>query len=806
MSVDLAVVKTFFENIFEDGDPGQIILVQKKGKYFRKIGHFDLIADAVVAVNSWRGDGNLYVKVNRMHNAMIEARSKTGIGGKAEIACVRVLTLDCDTDVKNGKYPSRQELMATFGGGVVVSPTMLVASDGTGVGGVHAYWKLRVAETDISYCDTAAQVLLDKVKADCGKDVDNAYGVERVLRVAGVTRSDGKEVKLIGGWSVGGTVLLDAIADPVEVSMRTTVIGTLLSGASVGVGHSIIEEHLETLGILDCVDYLVGVHGWHFDGVDEFTRPGGSSGMPSAKLFLAQNGKLGVTILTSGVVELKPLTWYSLAHLYVALECCGNWTKAAKQCRKKIDNYLGHVFSGDELNRMTDLAAAGRILEKLEGKFVFFQNQCYRWTGTQWLTDESNLFLLTVIRLLDEEASKCDWGDEKLQEKWIGYYRGFANTKNIRGVKLLLEGLLHVDADFFACDPEVLYTDDGAYSLRTGLKLTDYARCNLHVTAVTPDFSEDCPKWEKFLLETCCGDAELVAYLQRVLGYCLTGLTSESVMWFFSGHGSNGKSVLLNLVSHCMGKFACSAPQEMLTGDSASNFVLNSIANLMSVRLAIVSEIRERSVLQEFVVKKLVGSESVVAKKSHKDPMEFMPTHKLVIGCNARPQVNGDEHAIWRRIRLVKFQNTVENPNRGLIDELKLEAPGILAWLVRGSVEYFKVGLEAPGIVEAAAERYREESDVLGMWINERCQTWTDYANDALAVSPKITREDFYELRDTLYEDYKFYLQTCHGIRNPMTLIPWVRAVSKRGFNLVKRGHDEIRIFDNVKLRAGINF
>ena len=168
------------------------------------------------------------------------------------------------------------------------------------------------------------------------KKIDATSGVERVLRVPGTVRSDGKTPKVL---SYTGIVNLDDLADPVEVFDH--MVKKLVGNYPTEPTDSKIETYLESLGITDVADYLVKKHGWEWVSSDELRRPDSTSGSPSGILYVGQNKQLGITIRTSGVPELESLKWYSLAHLFVAMEHAGDWTAASIACRYEFPDDLG---------------------------------------------------------------------------------------------------------------------------------------------------------------------------------------------------------------------------------------------------------------------------------------------------------------------------------------------------------------------------------------------------------------------------------------------------------------------------------
>lgn len=284
-------------------------------------------------------------------------------------------------------------------------------------------------------------------------------------------------------------------------------------------------------------------------------------------------------------------------------------------------------------------------------------------------------------------------------------------------------------------DPFALNVANGTLDLRTGT-LRDHCRDDLLTklcpTAYRPDAV--CPHWEQFLTDTFpasgdaaeqAGDVELIAYVQRLLGYGMTGDVREHVLPIFWGVGANGKSTLLNAVQDVLGcDFTMKAPPELLTVRKGEAHPTER-ADLFGRRLVLAIETEAGARLAESLVKELSGGDRVRARRMREDFWEFEPTHKVILCTNHKPKVRGTDYAIWRRLRLVPFRVCVpENrQDKQLGAKLRAEAEGILAWIVRGCLEWQKHGLGTAAAVTLATQEYRSEQDVVGAFVAERCHT-----------------------------------------------------------------------------------
>jgi P4 family phage/plasmid primase-like protien len=230
-------------------------------------------------------------------------------------------------------------------------------------------------------------------------------------------------------------------------------------------------------------------------------------------------------------------------------------------------------------------------------------------------------------------------------------------------------------------------------------------------------------RWRQFLLEIFSEDHELVDWLQRFCGYLLTGSTQEHAFLFLHGHGANGKSVFTELLKYIMGDYARTIAAETLS-ESKRNAggASPDLADLVGARMVLCSETEDNSKMAESLIKGLVSGDSMAARKLYSDPFQFRPVLKLVMAGNHRPIISGNDHGIWRRVRLVPFSRTFAPDERDpkLLDKLKVEAPHILAWMVDGCVMWQRQGLtDTPAKIREATSAYQVDQDLTGAWLSE---------------------------------------------------------------------------------------
>lgn len=215
---------------------------------------------------------------------------------------------------------------------------------------------------------------------------------------------------------------------------------------------------------------------------------------------------------------------------------------------------------------------------------------------------------------------------------------------------------------------------------------------------------------------------ELVPFIQRAIGYSLTGDTREECLFQLFGRGRNGKGTMIRTVATMLDEYAGTADFSTFTAMRDDRGPRDDVANMRGRRFVAAQESREGAALAESLMKWLTGGDLVRARRLYENSHEFQPTHKLWLATNYRPTIRGTDPAIWSRIKLVPFEVSFEGrEDRGLKDRLLGELPGILTWALEGCMEWQQSGLGVPAAVTDATREYRAESDQVGRFIDERC-------------------------------------------------------------------------------------
>jgi putative DNA primase/helicase len=271
--------------------------------------------------------------------------------------------------------------------------------------------------------------------------------------------------------------------------------------------------------------------------------------------------------------------------------------------------------------------------------------------------------------------------------------------------------------------PWLLNVHNGTLDLRTG-HLRPHAREDL-LTKLAPvayDPVAPCPLWEAFLSRIFAGDGGLIRFVQKALGYSLTGSTQEQCFFILHGVGANGKSTLIQTISAVLRDYAKHTPTETLLVQQGDR-PRNDLARLQGARFVSASEVEGGRKLAEALIKQLTGGDTLTARYLYKEHFEFQPAFKIWLAVNHKPGVHGTDHAIWRRMRLLPFTVTIPpaEQEKRLPEKLLGELPGILRWAVEGCLAWQQEGLEPPMAVKRATGDYRAEMDVIAAFIRDCC-------------------------------------------------------------------------------------
>jgi putative DNA primase/helicase len=455
--------------------------------------------------------------------------------------------------------------------------------------------------------------------------------------------------------------------------------------------------------------------------------------------------------------------------LSIMVKDAAEWTPSTEELESKApllpeadEKHAGGAIPSNEI-----LHALGRgedgdaelFIQLHRGRFCYdhADRRWYEFKGHSWTMDrtENAIAAVTdVIRLYSAEAVRqaglkhkamveAQKGESDRHEKLeseilnrIGKLHGRQRKENVLTLAAAGDGSLGIAGLGWDADPWVIGCPNGVVDLKTGElrqgKPTDYIKTV--AKAEWTGIDTPCPAWERFLVEVFNGDNEIITYIQTLFGYGLIGDTPLHIIPILWGRGRNGKGTLLEIIKYILGPYAFKAEAEMLLDQKsakAPNAHNSGILALQGKRIVWTSEVDEGRRFNAAKVKELVGGDTLSGRAAYgRDHKEFRPSHLLLLLTNTKPAANSADYALWQRIHLIEFGiSFVENPtgpkerpvDLTLSETLKAEGPGVLAWMVRGSLRFNQERLKVPGEVRAAVERYRAEEDIIGKFIEERC-------------------------------------------------------------------------------------
>ena len=368
----------------------------------------------------------------------------------------------------------------------------------------------------------------------------------------------------------------------------------------------------------------------------------------------------------------------------------------------------------------SDQWLARRIVEHRGDQLRFSpaRGQWLVWGGRRWTPDAMLLAEDLIKYELREVAVQVERSapEGKAGNRARSFARQLCSASRLRAVQTVLQSEAAIAIETTALDADlwILNTPSGIVDLRTGaLRASEPGALCAKITTVGPNFSGPTTEWSRFLTEATGGDLELERYLQRLAGYSLTGSTTEQQLTFIWGSGGNGKTVFLNTLKYVLGDYAMTASMDTFI---ASRFDRHptDLAALVGARLVIAGESQEGREWDEQRLKSLSGGDPITARFMRQDFFTYQPLFKLVIAGNHKPAFRNVDPAIRRRLHLVPFLVTPQRVDQDLMEKLRDEAPGILAWMIGGALAWQAQGLTPPAAVLSATQEYFQEQDTVG--------------------------------------------------------------------------------------------
>lgn len=372
--------------------------------------------------------------------------------------------------------------------------------------------------------------------------------------------------------------------------------------------------------------------------------------------------------------------------------------------------------------QLSDTGNAKRYAQRMREmvRYCADEEKWYVWDGSRWALDtleRAMYYTEEIIKDLYAEAQGPSLTEAEVTSvlRWAEQSEGRSRRESMLRLAQV-EPAIALAAKQMDVDPWQLVVQNGTLDLKSGVLRESRAEdLNTRCAGVTFDPQAQCPDWLKHIEFVTGGDPVLGRYLQRAIGYSLTGSNVEQKVLFLWGDGANGKNTLMDVIAALMGDYAMAADENFLSGDHHEH--PTQLAALRGKRLVYADETDENRKIKESRIKHLTGSKTIRARFMRKDGFEFPAQFKIWIMGNHKPQIMGNDQGIWRRLKLVPFTYVLSDDQKilGYDEILMQEMSGILNWALAGLRDWHQLGgLGEAEQVTKATKEYREEEDLIG--------------------------------------------------------------------------------------------
>ncbi|MBO4857467.1 MAG: hypothetical protein J5527_03010 [Treponema sp.] len=356
-------------------------------------------------------------------------------------------------------------------------------------------------------------------------------------------------------------------------------------------------------------------------------------------------------------------------------------------------------------------------------RYCITWNKFLFWNGTNWDIDTRG----RVAERCKKFVHKMYRGMRYITDRQLeaAFEKHLIKSESFRRIQAL-EGLLKISEEIKVEDFELdrdnyLFNVEGwTLNLKNGRSKVPNAKDLItKKSRFIYEKDADCPVWKMFLMQIFNKDLQLIHFIQKAMGYALSGDVSEQCLFILWGTGANGKSTFLNVMLELFGDYALSTGIETFMKKNSEQS--NDIARLKGMRLVTTSEIEQGRQISESLIKMVTGEDALTARFLYGEYFSFKPTFKIFMATNHKPKIRGADNGIWRRIKMIPFTVTIppEQRDKNLTEKLIAENSGILNWLLKGYAMWKKEGLEEPPAVREANEEYRMDMDSVGTFVTD---------------------------------------------------------------------------------------
>ena len=467
-------------------------------------------------------------------------------------------------------------------------------------------------------------------------------------------------------------------------------------------------------------------------------------------------------------------TTYGVITLQKAISGCSQTYNPKKQNDYSISIGNGKVIQTVDEEKMRaytfdDMGNAERFVDLFgeNVRYCYTEKKWYFYNSMRWSVDN----LGVILRMADKcvEAMKAEAklylqaDEESGGDMAKAFEKHMKSSRSNKSKKAMLNEIEHhlpilpIQMDRYKM---ALNTPSGIINLKNGdVKAHNPEYYFTKITSVDCAEAADCPRWLAFLDDIFAGDKDLIRYIQKAVGYSLTGSTAEQCAFFLYGTGRNGKSTFIDVIRDVFGDYAANIqPETIMVKSSQSNAINSDIARLKGARLVTSVEPNEGVRLNEGLLKQLTGDDTVTARKLYSEEFEFKPEFKLWMATNHKPIIRGTDTGIWRRIHMIPFDVQIpeDKVDKNLTHKLKAEMTGIFKWCIDGCLMWQREGLQLPAAVLKSVREYRREMDVISAFIEDKCTlegtvqastlyaayvSWADSNNEYCMSNTKFSTE-----------------------------------------------------------------
>lgn len=463
---------------------------------------------------------------------------------------------------------------------------------------------------------------------------------------------------------------------------------------------------------------------------------------------------------------------------------------------KNILNSNTEIDTGLKEIEKTDIGNSIRFANYYAGDILYSieHDKFYKWDGKRWkqtsITEIEYLATEMINKRIEELKQYLSMINslelKKEIEDNIKWYLKSSSGERIKKMVRLARGnpLISINFSIFDKNPYHINTPTGIVDLRT-LEVIENKK-EMYITRITNvgyNKNAKCENWKSFLKDIFISDS-LIDFIQKALGYSITGDTTENVLFLMYGIGANGKTTFLNTIKYILGDYAKTTSFDTFIVNK--NHIRNDIARLHGARFIIASESEEGQRIAEALVKQFTGGDFITARFLYHEFFEFKPEGKIWLSTNHKPDISGVDYGIWRRILLIPFTVVIppEKQIKNFYQKYLLpEAEGILNWIIEGAHRWIHEGLKPPDEVKVATEEYKYEMDILQQFLEDMCE---------------INEEKYVSNKD-LYKSYEGWCKV-NGLK-PLSHKKFTLMLKDKGFSQLRQGKERTRLWKGLTLK-----